>query len=382
MPNRKNVVLRGVNRSSRASPSGSSPRSVSPAKKQAQTAAIALAKKKQKEAEKEKKDQQAAKDQRYHELWKKRESNSPTISPRNCGGRGEKKKKKKNTTKKNLLDDFKNSVPGQGDVADDDRAPNDSSSGSGGEEDKPGDEDPGVDEGLYAPTILGANDPGEEDVEGNAETEEQENGADGDDKESSLVKGGLKNDEDYNSDTDVKNGDDDNATESKEEAEIKGDQGEVGVDEPEAVTPISPANLKQPPATDGQEIVDIVESPQLGPVLEISVIGRIGKDGKKVVCIATLPGREYFSDDIEDAIFDDAKCEPPYVDWTVGATEQLSASPACAKRYKTYFSAKNQESVKGNTITAKVGKNALRARDLDTLRPEAWLNDQVIDVMT
>jgi Ulp1 family protease len=108
----------------------------------------------------------------------------------------------------------------------------------------------------------------------------------------------------------------------------------------------------------------------------------IGKDGKKVVCIATLPGREYFSDDIEDAIFDDAKCEPPYVDWTLGATERLSASPACAKRYKKYFSAKNQESVKGNTVTAKVGKNALRARDLDTLKPEEWLNDQVIDVMT
>jgi hypothetical protein len=152
----------------------------------------------------------------------------------------------------------------------------------------------------------------------------------------------------------VQKGDDDNATESKEEAEIKGDQDEVGVDEPEAVTPISPANLKQPPPTDGQEIVDIAESPQLGPVLERSVIG---KDGKKVVCIATLPGREYFSDDIEDAIFDDAKCEPPYVDWTVGATERLSASPACAKRYKTYSSAKNQESVKGNLITAKVGKN-------------------------
>jgi hypothetical protein len=54
MPNRKNAVPRGVNRSSRASPSGSSPRSVSPVKKQAQAAAIALAKKKQKEAEKEK----------------------------------------------------------------------------------------------------------------------------------------------------------------------------------------------------------------------------------------------------------------------------------------------------------------------------------------
>jgi hypothetical protein len=51
-----------------------------------------LAKKKQKEVEKEKKDQQAAKDQRYREIWKKHESNSPNMSPRNRGGQGEKKK--------------------------------------------------------------------------------------------------------------------------------------------------------------------------------------------------------------------------------------------------------------------------------------------------
>jgi hypothetical protein len=244
-------------------------------------------------------------------------------------GEERKRIKKINSTKKNLLDDFKNSDPGDGDVADDDRAPNDSSSGSGGEEDKPGVEDPKDDEGLYASTIPGANDPGEENAEGNAETEEQENGADGDDKESSLVKGGLKNDEDYNSDTNVKNGDNDNAPESKEEAEIKGDQDEDGVDELEEVTPISPANLKQPPATEGHEIVDIAESPQLGPVLERSVIG---KDGKKVMCIATLPGREYFSDDIEDAIFDDAKCEPPYVDWTVGGKRRKRRATTPARR--------------------------------------------------
>jgi hypothetical protein len=91
-------------------------------------------------------------------------------------------------------------------------------------------------EGLYASTIPGANDLGEEDAEGNAETEEQENGADGDDKESSLVKGGLKNDEDYDSDTKAKIGDDDNATEIEDEAEIKGDQDEVGVEELKEVT--------------------------------------------------------------------------------------------------------------------------------------------------
>jgi hypothetical protein len=108
----------------------------------------------------------------------------------------------------------------------------------------------------------------------------------------------------------------------------------------------------------------------------------MGKVGKKVVCIATLPGREFYSDDIEDAISDDTNCHPPYVDWTVNATERMSVSPACVKGYTKYYSDKNQESVKGNTITAKVGKNILRARDLDTLKPKEWLNDQVIDVMT
>jgi hypothetical protein len=106
------------------------------------------------------------------------------------------------------------------------------------------------------------------------------------------------------------------------------------------------------------------------------------KDGKKVEYIATLPGREFYSDDIEDAVFDDANCDPPYVDWTVDATERMSASPACVKGYTKYFSDKNQESVKGNTITAKVGKNILRTRDLDTLKPKEWLNDQVIDIIT
>jgi hypothetical protein len=177
----------------------------------------------------------------------------------------------------------------------------------------------------------------------------------------------------------VKEGDDDNAPESEDEAEMKGDEDADGGEEQEEVIPTSPLNLKKKTGKVGQEIIDIAESPKLGRVLARSVMG---KDGKKVECIATLPGREFYSDDIEDAVFDDANCDPPYVDWTVDATERMSASPACAKRYTKYFSDKNQESVKGNTISAKVGKNILRARDLDTLKPKEWLNDQVIDLMT
>jgi hypothetical protein len=243
------------------------------------------------------------------------------------GNRGDKTKKKTNPTKKNLLDEFKAAGVARGTVADEDRGPTDSPSGS-----------------------------------------------EGDDKESSPGKGKLKNDEDYNSDTNVKKGDDDNATESKDEVEIKGDQDVDGGEEQKEVTPISPENLQQPPGTAGQEIVDIAESPKLGRVLARSVMG---KDGKKVVCIATLPRHESYSDDMEDAIFDDANCDPPYVDRTVDTTERMSASPACVKGYTKYYSDKNLESVKGNTITAKVGKNILRAHDLNTLKPKEWLNDHI-----
>jgi hypothetical protein len=70
------------------------------------------------------------------------------------------------------------------------------------------------------------------------------------------------------------------------------------------------------------------------------------KHGSKEECYATLPGREYYSDDIEDAVFDDTQCEPPYVDWTVGIKEPMSASKALVKRYDQFFPAENQQSSK------------------------------------
>jgi hypothetical protein len=106
------------------------------------------------------------------------------------------------------------------------------------------------------------------------------------------------------------------------------------------------------------------------------------KDDSKEKCHATLPGREYYSDDIEDAVFDDTQCEPPYVDWTVGVKEVMLASKALVKRYAKLFSTKNQKSIEEDTITAKVGEQKLRVRDLNTLAPETWLNDNVINLMT
>jgi hypothetical protein len=94
---------------------------------------------------KEKKEQQALKDQRYHELEKKHDANSPNKSPRPRGKREEKKKKKTKSTKKKLLDDFEKSGPVGGGVA---RGPTGSSSGSE-EEEKPDVEEPNEDEGLH-----------------------------------------------------------------------------------------------------------------------------------------------------------------------------------------------------------------------------------------
>jgi hypothetical protein len=79
------------------------------------------------------------------------------------------------------------------------------------------------------------------------------------------------------------------------------------------------------------------------------------------LCYATLPGREYYSNDIEDAVFDNTQWEPPYVDWTVGVKEAMSASNELVKGYDKYFFAENQQSIKEKTVTAKVGKQKLRA---------------------
>jgi hypothetical protein len=157
-----------------------------------------LAKKKQKQVAKEKKEQKESNDIRYNELQKKRQENSPIKSSRPRGNRGGKKKKKTNPTQKNLLDEFQAAGVACVTVADEDRGPTDSHSGS-----------------------------------------------EGDDKEPSLGKGKLKNDEDYNSDTNVKKGDDDNATESKDEAKIKGDEDADGGEEQEEETPTSPSNQKK-----------------------------------------------------------------------------------------------------------------------------------------
>jgi hypothetical protein len=190
-----------------------------------------------------------------------------------------------------------------------------------------------------------AKDKEEADDKGNEETDEKGNVADGESGDLPLVKAGLKNDEDYGpvslvtakgeeeedakdndeTETKVKKSEDEseNETESEAEPETGGDLDEDGDKARDEVAPSTSANLKQPLAKEGQEIIDIAESPHLPPAMRGFVTL---KDGSEKECYATLPGREYYFDDIKDAVFDDAQCEPPYVDWTVGVTERMSAS--------------------------------------------------------
>jgi hypothetical protein len=162
----KQVVPRGV-------PRNKSPRSPSPTKQQIQAASRALAKKKQTEVAMEKKTQQKSRDERHNELQKKRDSNSPTkVRPRGIRGGGNKKKKNQ-LPKKNLLENFDAAGVARGSAgADEDRDPSESASGS-------------------------------------------EDG----DEEFTPAKENLKNDADYNSDTNKEEGDDVNATEGADEAD-------------------------------------------------------------------------------------------------------------------------------------------------------------------
>jgi hypothetical protein len=101
--------------------------------------------------------------------------------------------------------------------------------------------------------------------------------SEGDDEDFSPAKETLKNDEDYSSVTNVKEVDDDNAPESVDVAELKGDQDADGGEEQEEVIPTSPPNLKEPPGRVGQDIIDLAQSPKLGRVLARSIVGKDGK---------------------------------------------------------------------------------------------------------
>jgi hypothetical protein len=114
-------------------------------------------------------------------------------------------------------------------------------------------------------------------------------------------------------------------------------------DEDRKVAPSTPETQEQVLPTEGQEIIDILDTPPPPPVVRIFVTL---KDGSKEECYATLPGREYYSDDIEDAVFDRTQREPPYVNWTVDVKEAMSASKALIKRYEKFFSSENQKSIK------------------------------------
>jgi hypothetical protein len=191
-------------------------------------------------------------------------------------------------------------------------------------------------------------------------------------------------DKDTEKDNIEKRGESENETESEEESgsEEESDEEDGGKEDDEDRQEVAPSTLatqKQVPPSEGQEIINIADTPPPPPVVRRFVTL---KDGSKEECYPTLPGREYYSNDFEDAVFDKTQCDPPYVDWTVNVKEAMLASKALVKRYDKFFSTENQQSIKEKTVTAKVGKQSLRVRDLNTLAPGTWLNNNVIDLMT
>jgi hypothetical protein len=114
--------------------------------------------------------------------------------------------------------------------------------------------------------------------------------------------------------------------------------------------PPAPETQAQVSPTAGQEIIDIPDTPPPPAVVRRVVTV---KDGSEEECNATLPGREYYSDDIEDADFDETQREPPYVNWSVDVKEMMSASEALVKRYDKFFSTENQKSIKGGKGNSK-----------------------------
>ena len=108
--------------------------------------------------------------------------------------------------------------------------------------------------------------------------------------------------------------------------------------------------------------------------------------GKRIAEAApTLPGKYYHSDGIEEPVFaTDAKMlsSLTYKDWKGDCAHLLLPTEEMGTRYKTFFEPQVDKRFKDTQITARVGSQYIRIRDLKTLGPAEWLNDTIIDRMT
>jgi hypothetical protein len=365
-----------------------SPRSS--ARKKAKAGATSEEKKKQQEEKKkqkqeDKKKEKEEKDARYHDLQQKRGENSPRPTQK-CGQRG-KGKNKNGTPTKNLAAKFKEAALKNDSDYDSDATV--TAKGNQGT-DKKGKEEAGekadvrsgegaeVNNAKMIEEPVGGEEPGESGVEENDDTESKEVNDAKTIEKPGEEPGESGVDKDTQKDKKEKSGKSEKEVEENDDTESKEDEDKEKK-EHEKVALGTPETPRQVPATGGQQVVDIVDTPPPPPVVH-----RFAKykNGNEVECIATLPGFEYHSDDMDDAVFDKTQGEPPYVKWTVDLKEEMSASKALVTRYGDFFTDKNLKTMKDEKVTAKVGTQQLRVSDLKTLAPGTWLNDNVVDLMT
>jgi hypothetical protein len=106
--------------------------------------------------------------------------------------------------------------------------------------------------------------------------------------------------------------------------------------------------------------------------------------GKRLEAAPTLPGKHYFSDAMEDPVFEtDAKKSSLTYKGLDGDCEHLLIpTEEMVAWYKTFFEPKVDKRLKAKQVTARVGFQEVTIKDLKTLGPGTWLNDTIIDRMT
>jgi hypothetical protein len=106
--------------------------------------------------------------------------------------------------------------------------------------------------------------------------------------------------------------------------------------------------------------------------------------GKRLEAAPTLPGKHYFSDAIEDAVFEtDAKnSSVTYKGWNGDCEHLLIHTEEMGAWYNTFFEPKVDKKFRDTQVTARVGFQHIHIKDLKTLGPGEWLNDTIIDRMT
>jgi hypothetical protein len=131
--------------------------------------------------------------------------------------------------------------------------------------------------------------------------------------------------------------------------------------------------------------VDVGEDAIVVPNLESNLILR-EYTPRYVKDYPTIKGTQYWSDEIPDPAFpvlQETHFKPPYSNWKGRFKNMFKhGGDAYRAKYNKCFQSPAVDTYHENLITAKIGVNAVRIKDLKSLAPQEWLNDTIIDHMT